>query len=284
MPGLEDELGDVVRKARSGQGISVEELAKQVGMSETDLKGVEVYTRHPDEPQVRALAQALQLRPDQLWDLAEDIWSAPDGPWTIGDALTVDRITNHYPEHCYIVTDRDGHCLIVDPGAEEDRIIEAVRRPITGVAPQGRAPRGILITHFHQDHTGAVVPVQQATRTSVYVHEADRQGVNGVPAEAVKTFTGDGAITAGPFTLRVIHTPGHSAGSATYVVEAGGHTAAFCGDTLFAGSVGNARAGYDAILDSVRNKLLKLPADTVLYPGHGPTTTVENERRRNPFA
>jgi hydroxyacylglutathione hydrolase len=284
MPGLEDELGDVVRKARSGLGITVEELAKQVGMSETDLKGVEVYTRHPDEAQVRRLAAALQLRAGQLWDLAEDSWSAPDGPWTIGDTFTVERITNHYPEHCYVIADHDGNCLIVDPGAEEDRIIAAVQSRTPNAAAGGRNPHGILITHFHQDHTGAVVPVQQATRTTVYVHEADRQGVNGVPAAAVKTFTGDGEIKAGPFTVRVLHTPGHSAGSTTYLLETNGHTAAFCGDTLFAGSVGNARTGYDVILRSVRDKLLRLSDDTVLYPGHGPTTTVANEKARNPFA
>ena len=275
MPGLEDELGDVVRKARSGLGISVEDLAKQVGMAEDDLKGVEVYTRHPDEPQVRRLAEALKLRADQLWDLAQDNWSAPDGPWTIGNAYTVERLTNHYPEHCYVISDDAGHCLIVDPGAEPERIVAAV---------QGKTPEAILITHFHQDHTGAVVPVQDATKVAVYVHEADRQGVSGVPAAAVKTFAGDGEIEAGPFKVRVRHTPGHSAGSATYVIEADGQTAAFCGDTLFAGSVGNARAGYDVILDSVRNKLLRLPDGAVLYPGHGPATTVANEQRRNPFA
>jgi glyoxylase-like metal-dependent hydrolase (beta-lactamase superfamily II) len=276
MPGLEDELGDVVRKARGGLGIELADLAQRVGMIEADLKGVEVYTRHPDEAQVRRLAEALQLRPDQLWDLAQDAWSAPEVPWQIGDDYSVERLTNHYPEHCYVILDRQGACLIVDPGDEAERILETVRR-------DERKPAGILITHYHQDHTGAVVPVQQGTGSPVYVHQADRQGVDGVPESAIKTFGGDGELTVGPFTLRLLHTPGHTAGSTSYVLTAGGRTAAFCGDTLFAGSVGNARAGYDAILDSVRNKLARLPEDTVLYPGHGPASTVANERARNPF-
>ena len=283
MPGLEDEFGDVVRKARSGLGLSAEQLATQTGLSERELKSIEAYTGHPDEAQVRRLAQVLQLRADQLWAMAQDSWSAPDVPWTIGDTFQIQRLTNHYPEHCYVITDRDGHCLIVDPGDEAGRIIEAATGPSEWAKAPQSAPRGILITHYHQDHTGAVVPVQRAAKTHVYVHEADRQGVSGVPEHAVKTFTGDGEIKAGPFTVRVLHTPGHTAGGATYVLAADGHTAAFCGDTLFAGSVGNARFGYAALLSSVREKLGRLPPDTVLYPGHGPATTVANEHARNSF-
>jgi len=276
MPGLEDELGDVVRKARGGLGISLADLSQQVGISEADLKGVEVYTRHPDEAHVRRLAQSLQLRPDQLWDLAEDSWSAPEAPWTIGSGLTIDCLTNHYPEHCYIVVDRDNRCLIVDPGDEPERIIAAT-------VGAGRVAQGILITHNHQDHTGAVVPVQAATKALVYVHEADTSGVSGVPQESVRTFGGDGPLSIGSFEVRVLVTPGHTAGSTTFILEGQGNTAAFCGDTLFAGSVGNARAGYDVILNSVRDKLMRLPEATMLYPGHGPATTVSNERQRNPF-
>ena len=139
MPGLEDELGDVVRKARSGRGLEVADLARQVGLSETDLKGVEVYTRHPDETQVRALARALQLRPDQLWELAEDTWGAPEVPWRIGERYTVEALTNHYPEHCYVIADPEGNCLIVDPGDEADRIIATA-------TSAGRRPHAILIT------------------------------------------------------------------------------------------------------------------------------------------
>src|SRR5439155_3370827 len=168
------ELGEVVRKARGGLGIELGDLAQQVGLPEAELRGVEAYTHHPEEEQVRRLAQAPQLRPDQLWALAAETWSAPEVPWQIGDAYTVERLTNHYPEHCYVIAARDGTCLIVDPGAEAERIVQTA----TG---QGRQPTGILITHYHQDHTGALVPVQQATGAAVYVHEADRQGVDGVP-------------------------------------------------------------------------------------------------------
>ena len=276
MPGLEDELGDVVKKARTGLGLSVAELAARSGLSESDLKGVEVYTRHPEEADVRRLADALGLRPDALWELADERWSAPEVPWTIGQRYTVDCLTDDYPEHCYVVTAPDGACLIVDPGSGPERVLATA-------TASGRRPAGILVTHRHGDHTGAVVPVQAATGAPVYVQEQDTEGVAGVPAAAVRPFGTDGVLEIGPFRVGTLHTPGHTPGSATYVLQDGAAAAAFCGDTLFAGSAGSPRAGYAALLDSLERKLATLPAATVFYPGHGPATTLANERARNPF-
>ena len=276
MPGLEDELGDVVKKARAGRGLDLADLAQRAGLTERELKALEVYTFTPNEQQVRGLAASLELRADQLWALAQDNWSAPEVPWRIGGRYTIDCLTNHYPEHCYVVSAPAGACLVIDPGAEPERIIETAQR-------DGRRPAAILITHRHQDHTGAVVDVQRATGAPVYVHQEDLEGVAGVPSDAVKTFSADGELEAGGITFRTIHTPGHTPGSVTYVLSADGATAAFCGDTLFAGSAGNARASYEALLHSLRQKLAALPPEAVLYPGHGPQTTLRNELQRNPF-
>jgi hydroxyacylglutathione hydrolase len=276
VPGLEDELGDVVKKARTGLKLSLESVAAQSGLSERDLKGVEVYTKHPTEPEVRRMAEVLGLRPDQLWDLAQESWSAPDVPWQIGTDYTVDCLTNHYPEHCYVVTASSGACLVIDPGDEAERIVQTATR-------DGRRPVAILITHRHRDHTGAVVPVQRATGAPVYVQASDLEGVAGVPRDAVRQLEGDIEATAGPFRLSAVHTPGHTPGSATFVLQSGAATAAFCGDTLFAGSAGNAGHSYTELLHSLRQKLAQLPAPTVFYPGHGPATTLANEVARNPF-
>jgi glyoxylase-like metal-dependent hydrolase (beta-lactamase superfamily II) len=276
VPGLEDEFGDVVKKARAGLGIDLGDLAARTGLTESDLRGIEVYTKVPAEPEVRRLAAALQLRPDQLWALAQDSWSAPDVPWAIGEQFTVDRLTNAYPEHCYVVTARSGACLIVDPGEEPDRVIATATQP-------GRRPVAILVTHGHRDHTGAVVPVQRATGGDVYVHAGDEESVAGVPGAAIRVVRGDMTLRIGDVEVEVLHTPGHTAGSATYVLRDGERLGAFCGDTLFAGSAGNGRYGYTALLDSLRQKLAQLPAAAVLYPGHGPATTVANEHARNPF-
>jgi len=276
MPGLEDELGDIVKKARAGRGLEVADVAQRTGLTERELKALEVYTFRPNEQQVRALAAALELRADQLWDVARESWSAPEVPWRIGERYTIDCLTNDYPEHCYVVTAPGGACIIIDPGAEPERVIETATR-------DGRRPVAILITHRHGDHTGAVVPVQKATGAPVYVHRDDVEGVAGVVPATVKTFGADGELTVGGIGFRTLHTPGHTPGSCTYVVEADGATAAFCGDTLFAGSAGNARASYGALMRSLREKLAKLPEKTALYPGHGPQTTLKNELERNPF-
>ncbi len=265
-----------MKKARTGLKLSLESVAAQSGLSEQDLKGVEVYTKHPAESEVRRLGGVLGLRPDQLWDLAQETWSAPDVPWQIGTEYTVDCLTNHYPEHCYVVTAASGECLVVDPGDEAERIVQTATR-------DGRRPVAILITHRHRDHTGAVVPVQGATGAPVYVQSSDREGVAGVPGAAVRLLEGDVEVTAGPFRLRVVHTPGHTPGGATFVLQSATATAAFCGDTLFAGSAGSAGHSYTELLHSLRQKLAQLPPPTVFYPGHGPATTLANEIARNPF-
>jgi glyoxylase-like metal-dependent hydrolase (beta-lactamase superfamily II) len=275
MAALEDELGDVVRKARTGLGLDLSTLSQRVAISEQDLRGLEVYTHVPDESQVRRLADALQLRPDPLVWLAKGAWDPPEPSWRVGATYGIERITTSFPEHCYVVSSTAGECIVVDPGDEADRILATATR-------EGRRVSGIFITHGHHDHIGAVVPLQRVTAVPVYVGAADAKSVDTVGA-ALCPLERDSRVEVGSFDVRVLHTPGHTAGGCTFVLEAGGETAAFCGDTLFAGSAGNSRHSYPALLHSLREKLAKLPATTFLYPGHGPATTIANEVARNPF-
>ena len=276
MPELEDELGDVVKKARAGLGLSLATLAERSGLTESELQAIEVYTGHPDEAAVRRLAEALQLRPEPLWELAQDSWSAPDVPWSVGPDVTSSASPTTTPS-----TATSSPCLPERRSSSTpERSRSGCRRRPPGT---GGAPLGILVTHRHQDHTGAVVPVQAATGAPVFVHADDVEGVQGVPSGAVRPFAEDGALEVQPFQVHTLHTPGHTPGSATFVLRRGEDVAAFCGDTLFAGSAGNPRAGYQALLNSLRLKLGGLPSGTVFYPGHGPSTTLANERERNPF-
>lgn len=275
---LEDEFGDVIRKARTGLGLEVIDIASRTGIAERDLRSMEVYTRRPTADEATALAQALDLRASSLIALADETINVADGPWTVGD-LTVHRITTHYPSHCYIVVAPSGASAIVDPG--DDEIVDEVASYATGGR---RHPVAILITHGHHDHDGGVASLQRRLGVPVYVHEADT-GNLGDLQKATLHLHGDAGATVSVEDLqwRAVPTPGHTAGSTTWVFPSGLTGAAFCGDTMFAASAGNGRSSYARHLISLRQGIGTLPSATVLYPGHGPATSVAAEQRHNPF-
>ena len=275
---LEDEFGDVIRKARTGLGLEVVDLAERTGVSERDLRSMEVYTRRPTSDEATAIANALDLRASALIALATEAIQVADGPWTVGD-LAVHRITTHYPSHCYIVVAPSGASAVVDPG--DDEIIDEVAKYSTG---DRRRPVAILITHGHHDHDGGVTSLHRRLGVPVYVHEADTSNLSGLTKDALRLHGDSGAsVAVEDLQWRALPTPGHTAGSTTWVFPSGSSAAAFCGDTMFAASAGNGRAGYARHLASLRQGIGSLPSATVLYPGHGPSTTVASERLHNPF-
>lgn len=275
---LEDEFGDVIRKARSGLGLEIAEVAARTGIAERDVRAMEVYTRRPSDAEADALASTLGLRAPALKALADDAIVAPDGPWSAG-GLTIHRVTTHYPSHCYVAVAPSGACAIIDPG--DDGIVGEVAAYATGGR---RRPVAILVTHGHHDHDGGVASLHARLGVPVHVHEADAGNVAALGADHLRLHGDAGSSAAiGDLAWRALPTPGHTAGSTTWVLGSGDDAAAFCGDTMFAASAGNARAGYARHLVSLRDRLGGLPPATVLYPGHGPATTVADERRHNPF-
>lgn len=275
---LEDEFGDVIRKARTGLGLEVIDIATRTGIPERDLRSMEVYTRRPTADEATALAHTLDLRATALIALADETIDVADGPWTVGD-LTVHRVTTHYPSHCYIVVAPSGASAIVDPG--DDEIVDEVATYSTGGR---RHPVAILITHGHHDHDGGVASLQRRLGVPVHVHEADTGNLSGLQKASLRLHGDAGAtVSIEDLQWRAVPTPGHTPGSTTWVFPSGSTGAAFCGDTMFAASAGNGRAGYARHLVSLRQGIGTLPSATVLYPGHGPATSVAAERRHNPF-
>ena len=184
--------------------------------------------------------------------------------------------------NCYLLEDEKAHvAAVIDPGDEAGRILQVIK-------DDGVDVKYILLTHGHYDHTTAVPELHQALpQAEIYIHKADANGAcsrlfplaGQIPD--LKFYDEGDALTLGELTIQVLHTPGHSKGSVTLKVG----DVLFCGDTLFAGSCGRtdlAGGSYDEIMASLK-KLGELPGDYHVCPGHDVTSTLERERRSNPF-
>jgi len=192
--------------------------------------------------------------------------------------------------NCYIVgCEKTKQAAVIDPGDEADRIMAAVREA-------GLKVTHVLLTHAHFDHIGAVDEVVKASGAPLALHPDDLpllQAGGGallfdfqpppIPAEVASLAAGQ-EIGVGELTLRVLHTPGHTPGHVTFYAPAEG--ALFDGDVLFADGIGRTDlpgGSFEVLMRSIGEQLMTLPDDTIVYPGHGPATTIGRERRSNPW-
>lgn len=203
--------------------------------------------------------------------------------------VTVQTLTvGAFQENCYLVVDyRAGKAVIVDPGGEGERLVEAVDR-------SGATLEAVWITHAHVDHVGAIASIKQRWDVPVYLHPLDRRlyeaagrqaQVYGVPFEEPpppdREFADGQRVNVGDVELAVMHAPGHSPGH----VVIHGEGIALVGDCLFAGSIGRTDLPFSnpPQLAASLEKISALPPETIVYPGHGMDTTIAEERRSNPF-
>jgi glyoxylase-like metal-dependent hydrolase (beta-lactamase superfamily II) len=193
-----------------------------------------------------------------------------------------------FQENCYLVTETDtNRCVIVDPGAEPDRIIAAIER-------SGAGRDAIWLTHAHLDHIGAISGLRGRFDIPVYLHPLDeplyamasrQAALYGLPFEqpdAPDRTLGDGDVLAlGELRFTVMHAPGHAPGHVVFH----GHGVALVGDCLFAGSIGRTDLPLSNPRDLAASleRIVGLPEETVVYPGHGPVTTIGTEAATNPF-
>ena len=182
-------------------------------------------------------------------------------------------VVGPYQSNCYILgckTTMEG--LVIDPGDEVFRIVKTI-------AETGLKIRYILITHGHIDHVGGAAELKKITGAPVYIHPLDIPGL-GFPPDGQVSEGKD--LSVGTYTIKVLHTPGHSPGGVCY--HASG--AVFTGDTLFAGSIGRTDfpgGDHPSLIEGVRRKIFSLDGKLRAYPGHGPASTIDRERRTNPF-
>lgn len=194
-----------------------------------------------------------------------------------------------FETNCYLAYDGTaGEGIIIDPGDEADRIAAEIER-------LRFRPTVILLTHGHGDHIGGVAELKERYGIPMYAGRGAEAtvvlsnqnfpamfGVSVFCPEPDRLLAEGEKVSFGNEALAVIHTPGHSPGGVCF--QSG--KVLFCGDTLFCNSVGRTDlpgSNHDHLIASIRQKLLVLPDDTICYPGHGPTTTIGQERRYNPF-
>jgi len=198
-----------------------------------------------------------------------------------------------YLTNCYVAgCEETKEAIVIDPGFDRDREAEEVLRFIE---QNGLHVKYIINTHGHADHTAGNGIIKKATGAPILIHEDDAImlgpiaktfsrafGLRVTSPTADRTLRDGDVIHVGRIKLVVLHTPGHSKGGISLL----GENFVFVGDTLFAGSIGRydfPGASFEEIMQSIKTKLTTLPDHFKVYPGHGPPTTIGEEKKYNPF-
>ena len=193
--------------------------------------------------------------------------------------------------NCYILGDEETkEAVVIDPGGDEDEILEALKS-------HGLQLKTIIDTHGHFDHVDANQPLKEATGAAIAIHEADA-AMLAKPSSEAMFFTGNrlrlsaadvllkegDIISFGNYRLKVLHTPGHTPGGISLVME--DSPLVYVGDLLFQGSIGRTDfpgGSFEDLINAVKTKIFPLGDHYTVYSGHGPVTTVGQERKYNPF-
>ncbi len=270
---LEDSLGDILRKARTSAQVSPEAAAVEAGLTTQRYLAMEDSGQLDPLTQFSPLCRLLGLCDMKLerfahgW-LPDDVglsrWKELRAITTAGDGMTV---------NAFLVWDpatRDA--ALFDTGFDPAPIIALVRE-------SGLTLRHLFITHSHGDHIAAIGPLRQQF-PDIALHSASRH------APAAQRLTPGATFAVGALQVAFRETPGHAEDGITYVIDGwpgGAPAVAVVGDAIFAGSMGGARDQLALARAKVLEHILSLPAETLLCPGHGPLTTVAQERANNPW-
>lgn len=193
--------------------------------------------------------------------------------------------------NCYLISNSMKECLVIDPGSEGTKLIQHIQK-------RGLKPIAILLTHAHFDHIGAVDDVRDHYHIPVYIHRNEKKWLANPAMNGSTAFMSQGIsardaeflidqetkLSIGSFSFQVYETPGHSPGSISFYFEGSGIVVS--GDALFAGSIGRTdlpQGDHQQLIKSIHQKLLSLPEDTIVLPGHGPDTVIELEMESNPY-
>ncbi len=266
---LEDNFTDVVRKAQRGRKISDAELAARAGVTPADLAAVKAG--QPRDAVLRRLARHLRLGPNALEVLARNGWY-PEQPDFPRGFMMFNTPYEDMRVNSYVVWDgKTRLAAAFDTGSTCEPMLNEIRTA-------GLTLRYIFLTHTHEDHIADLPRLAAATGAEVWASEREPADFPGA-----RTFKENAYFHLGEISIKTLSTWGHSPGLTTYFVTGLSWPLAVVGDAVFAGSMGGSATHF---LDQYQNnysKILTLPRDTVLACGHGPLTTLMQEKKHNPF-
>ena len=264
---LEDNVGDIVGKAQRGLGISDSELAKRSGMSADAVR--KARDGQADEATLRATAPVLDLDPDALADLAQGKWK-PDKLENFDGLAQFNTSYSGMLVNAYLVWDpATKHAVAFDTGADSSGMLKLATKEDLSI-------KLILLTHAHPDHVADLPRLREETGAEIFAPERE-------PVPGAEKIEEGRRFRVGKIDIEARLTWGHSPGGMTFVATGLARPIAIVGDSLFAGSMGGGTVSYK---DAVRNNLeriLTLPDETIICPGHGPMTSVGEEKEHNPF-
>ncbi len=267
---VEDEFSDVLSKAQKGQGISTEKLAERAGVAENSIRAAR--RGEFDMDVAEALGRELGLNVPALLKLGSGQWRPEEVAGFEGFAMVCSPFYEWKVNAFAVWEPSSKRAVVFDTGSTAKPLIALLEQ-------RGLELEAVIVTHAHWDHyDGTADLIKRWPEARVLL--GARDGQISVPTEAMH----DGfEYVLGEIRISGFDTPGHTVGGMTFKVEGLAQRLCIVGDALFAGSMGGANVSYADSLESL-NKILDLDANTVLAPGHGPLTTVEEERKMNCFA
>jgi len=269
---LEDHLGDIVRKARAMTNISPDAAAKAAGLNESDFAALEESGKISKPINFAALGNLIGLNATKLEKIANG-WLPVTPDLSLWREVRVITTTKDYAVNCYLVWDEvSREAALFDTGWDAEPIFKLIEE-------NGLTLKDLFLTHLHEDHVAAMGAIREKFPKS-HLH------TNSKTAPPQHRNRANAFLHIGSLRVTNRETPGHAEEGVTYIVgnwsEDAPHVA-MVGDAIFAGSIGRGNQSWDLAKQKVREQIFSLPPDTLICPGHGPLTTVAEEKANNPF-